>query len=542
MPAQLGHLLPLSEGIHAGLFLVILACMTAYRLHYGTPSPKNASPHQSGILRADTLLTGMGLLLCAVFFCALFSYLLFPSYLDHVEPLVAAISAQYVHGMPIYPLWNRAEGIYGVPYGPALFQLNALALVVFPTIAGSKLLGLLMPILATFLQYFTISHIEGDKGIRLRLIALSVILFSTSYYCFEDRGDSFLLMLGSLCMFAFYRLRPTPAAIIIGLAAGLAIDIKIHAFLYFLAPALGPLARQNSARRMVHYAVIGVACAVVAAVLPFTLPDVGISRYAAYLFLAGSVGWDPVLFVQNILLVLALAAIPAAAYFVQRPQLGRDSHVFLFSAAAAAIVVAIAAAAPGAGPHHLLPFFPVAIIALAKVLAAPGQRPLARSETLNAIFLSVLIMYGVIGFNANAYVIDTTIRTAAAERRKLEELLTLHRRFPQAEMGVSDFEHYEDTYLYPAIAFDGSELKFVSVSWEGLQAAGVNSSYTVDLLTGCKVAAWILPSHGAPFTSISLFTLKPLMSAAFVESFHRNYHLTRHGEYYDVWQCGNAGT
>ena len=236
MPAQLGHILPLSEGIHAGLFLVILACMTAYRLHCDTPSPQNASPQRSVILRASTLLTSMGLLLCAVFLCALFCYLLFPSYLDHVEPLVAAISAQYVHGMPIYPLWDRAEGIYGVPYGPALFQLNALALVLIPTIAGSKLLGLLMPLLAAFLQYFTISHIESDKSIRLRLIASSVIIFSTSYYCFEDRGDSFLVMLSSLCMFAFYRLRQTPAAIVIGLAAGLAIDIKIHAFCMFWRP------------------------------------------------------------------------------------------------------------------------------------------------------------------------------------------------------------------------------------------------------------------------------------------------------------------
>jgi hypothetical protein len=542
MPAQLRDIPHLSEGIHAGLFVVILVCMTAYRLYYDAPSPKSASTHRSGILKANTLLASMGLLLCAVFFCALFSYLLFPNYLDHVEPLVAAISAQYAHGMPIYPLWNHGEGIYGLPYGPALFQLNALVLAIFPTIAGSKLLGILMPILAAFLQYFTISHIESDRNIRLRLIALSIIIFSTSYYCFEDRGDSFLLMLSSLCMFAFYRLRPVPAAIIIGLAAGLAIDIKIHAFLYFLAPALGLLARQNSAMRIARYAVIGVACAVVAALLPFAFPDVDISRYAAYLFLAGSVGWDPILFVQNILLVLALAAIPAAAYFVQRPQLDRDSHIFLFSAAAMAVLVAIAAAAPGAGPHHLLPFAPIAIIALAKVLAAPRQRPLARSETLNAIFLSALITFGVVGFSANAYVIDTTIRTAAVERLKLKELLNLHGRFPQAEMGLSDFDHYSDTYLYPALAFDGSKLRFVGASWEGLQAAGVNSSYTIDLLTGCNVAAWILPSHGAPFTSLSLYTIKPLMSGTFLETFYRNYHLTAHGKYFDVWQCRSART
>jgi len=67
------------------------------------------------------------------------SYLANTGYLDHVEASISAVSWLYRNGDPLYPGWTDGEGIYGLQYGPLLFQVTAAALSLGPSILISKL-------------------------------------------------------------------------------------------------------------------------------------------------------------------------------------------------------------------------------------------------------------------------------------------------------------------------------------------------------------------------------------------------------------------
>ena len=56
-------------------------------------------------------------------FAVLIRYLFFPSYLNHAEAMTAAVSWLGWEGYPLYPRLDRGD-VYGLPYGPALFQVT----------------------------------------------------------------------------------------------------------------------------------------------------------------------------------------------------------------------------------------------------------------------------------------------------------------------------------------------------------------------------------------------------------------------------------
>src|SRR5215469_8955718 len=60
-------------------------------------------------------------------------YLFYPSYLDQVQPTVATISWLGMKGQELYPNWTTGK-IYGLVYGPVLFFINGMALLLSPSI------------------------------------------------------------------------------------------------------------------------------------------------------------------------------------------------------------------------------------------------------------------------------------------------------------------------------------------------------------------------------------------------------------------------
>ena len=70
-------------------------------------------------------------------------YLLYPNYLDHFQATVASISWLWMQGHELYPDWTTGE-VYGLVYGPVLFLINGMALLLLsPSIFASKLPGVL---------------------------------------------------------------------------------------------------------------------------------------------------------------------------------------------------------------------------------------------------------------------------------------------------------------------------------------------------------------------------------------------------------------
>ena len=122
------------------------------------------------------------------------------------------------------------------------------------------------------------------------------------------------------------------------------------------------------------------------------------------------------------------------------------------------------------------------------------------------------------------------------ERRKIEELQMFSTRYPLAEMGVSDDEHYADTYYRPVLVFRGAPLHVDFASWMDLSYAGVSERRIIGMLEVCAIPVWLLP-EGLPFSNTNYYTGLPLLSENFRRTFLVKYRLTEIGQFYSVWKC-----
>ena len=81
-------------------------------------------------------------IMTAVQFAVVIGYLFYPGYLNHAEANVASVSWLGWEGYPLYPRLDVGD-VYGVAYGPALYQVTGFFIWLFgPSIGASKILGL----------------------------------------------------------------------------------------------------------------------------------------------------------------------------------------------------------------------------------------------------------------------------------------------------------------------------------------------------------------------------------------------------------------
>jgi hypothetical protein len=486
---------------------------------------------------ADLVADIVGTGLCLMFMAALISSLVFPNYPDHIEPLMAAISWLDLRGFPVHPSWSLHEELYGSLYGPVLYQLNALSLSALPTIAGSKLLGLLMPVIAAVLQYFTFRRVVNARVFASRFAVMTVVIASNTPNILTNRPEPFLYMLVSLSLFATVTFRTEAIALVIGLATGIAANMKLHALFYFLPPAAMLVAAQEG--RRTRCLLIGTLSAAAGAFLPFALPGTSLGHYTGYLLMASQHGLSGGLLGWNLTLGCALLALPAGAYGMLWPRLTLPDFAFLCSFAASIAIVAIIASKPGSGEHHLIPFVPVALFGTARIfgLSEKGSSPAAPASVLKLLYMSTLLTFGVASFLVDEHIVKTVVTNFTSDEEKRSDLLNLFAKHPDGEMGVTDEAHYTDTFFYPALVMRGGKFHFAPAAWMDLKQGGVSGRYPLELLDHCRVRAWILPALGKPFSLPNYYTDTPLMSKEFVATFYRNYARTDRSRYYDLWTC-----
>jgi hypothetical protein len=102
----------------------------------------------------------------------------------------------------------------------------------------------------------------------------------------------------------------------------------------------------------------------------------------------------------------------------------------------------------GGGPHHLLPFVPLCLYAIIISVGAPT----AESRAGAIMFIFVLLVFGP-DYIVNTRYTKSIFLNSQAERDKIAELGTYLKAFPEAQIGVSDDEHYSDTLLQNLFCF-----------------------------------------------------------------------------------------
>lgn len=481
--------------------------------------------------------------------------------LFHDEASLLSITAAVLHHQPMYP-GPHYPADYGLLYGPVAYLAYAP-----PMLAGARhlseyqgwvALALAGSLLLTYRALRPAGRVAALTAAAL--LGLNVCLFCDSAWAIK--GDIWILFLGALAYCAALTWSPLFAALGLGFAGGLVLDVKATTLLLMLLPAVLLYGRRLKPAWLPAAAV---SLALLIAVGLLWLPGVAVRPYLHLLAQASGHGSSPALLRANILAGFWMAFLPGSlvllAYRRNRGQtlvLLQQDRIFLAVLAGAFVVAIVTGSKNGAGPWHLMGLL-VPCSYVGGRFASLALEGLSATELLQPAAVPLLAGLCLLSQGAlTAVRQDLRIRFhgepefAYAPPHALEADLDSLRRANPGEhftMGYSDLAHYNDTFVRASLIEAGSPL-FADADAlnEDALIQQPTSPEVLSALAHCRPGPWLLPLQGVPFSMPSLYSRdrnlrnrtvrQQLFPAAFRSAFLANYHRTgEHGRYFAVWRC-----
>jgi hypothetical protein len=527
------HLNALFYTLQAHQYQIVIAyfCFSALSWHYWM---KIRSIIMSMVLIGTA--AALAVFALSTYMLAIVLYLLYPNYFDHVQATVASLSWVWMQGHELYPNWTTGD-VYGLVYGPIIFLINGMALLLNPSIFASKLPGVLSLVAALGATWIILIRKTANCLTSLFLLASLIMLLGPfGVFPYWNRSEPFLILVSVLALLMAFGPSSLMAAVGIGVLAGAAAGLKLHGFIYTVPAAAATLAKVETLRGRVVIAIIGGACAVAAALLPFLEKGASIVDYLQFLRVELNSGLSSSLLVGIIPVTFVLTAPIVGIWIWRKPALYLSDHWLLIASGISVAMITVIGAINGGGSYHLLPLIPICIYGIAVVCVSSKTEA---KEIAALIFVSFFLAYGPQLFLNMRWFIYKYQVAAPSEREKIAELITYLDSYPEAQIGISDDEHYSSYFYRVLSVWKGRPLHVDFTVWMNLAYAGVGEEHIVRFIKGCTVPTWILPL-GAPFTMISWYNDVPVLSDSFRKTFSTNYQLVRTGQAYQVWECKRA--
>jgi hypothetical protein len=394
----------------------------------------------------------------------------------------------------------------------------------------SKVMSVASLVVAIALIFMVIKQkLANNLASFLSIASLVLLLVPFGPFAYWTRSEPYLILISALSLLVATQARPFLAGAILGALAGLAAGFKLHGFLYVAPLALMTLARVKTPRDRATLALIGVICVITFALLPFCLKASSLAGYSQYLNVAADHALYFGLLQLNLLVALVLFAPIVGIWFWRKPTI-EAPEFWLITGLCISVAITVVLAGVS-GPYHLLPFVPICLY------AAIAISPITEVNRIIAfLFLLLVLAYGPGGYFITRGLITSYYRRSQAEHEKIVELQTYLNKYPDAQMGISDDGHSPDTNYRILSVLDGHPLHVDFAAWDDLAYVGVDEKYVSRFIKKCEVPTWILPL-GAPFTELSWYTKRPILSDDFRRIFSKNYALLQIGQFYQVWGC-----
>lgn len=470
-------------------------------------------------------LAGLNLMVVAIL------YQRYAGYVDHGESAISAMAWRMLDGATVYLPLDSPDWITNV-YGPLTYLWHAWPLALFGGSVGASkvaamVAAILLPpallVLARGLGPLTGWTIAFLVGLTTINIAFPVVI----------RPDALLTLVVALAVFAARRAKRWGwrATLAIGLAAGAAVNLKVHGFLY-LAP-IGLFHLWGQWRRLPLLA----ASALAMAGLPFLSPSFPLREYLAWFGpLAAKenqwrVGWywEVALYLAPLLLLaLGPRRRPSGA---ERAYLG--GYVLCL------VLVLFPATKLGGGVHYFMPFLPLAADLIRRA-CAPGPT-LGQRAAITVLALIPL---------AASY---------QGERRFFKKL-----EWTQSAAAVAEIEtlldRYHDKRVQMAVGYlaatdFGASLSYHFYQWRNLPIyrghpytldAGIAQELSkagialppeaITRIKTCHTEIWLTPKDSLPFGLTGYYNREVFPDAARAAFFAHNTKIAS-GTFYDVWAC-----
>jgi hypothetical protein len=483
---------------------------------------EESSSGTGALLLCRQLVTFVGIalsILALAFLC--YEYLFSGAYLDHIEGNVVISGWQYIHGAPLYETQDGAPRL-ATYYGPLAYLVEVPALLLFgATVTASKLTSMLalLGTVAMMSAYFIRHPPSNEARHGIFLLVAALLLFSPKSFWVRPDPIETLLVAGAVVSTASRR-RP----LWVGICIGLAVNLKIHAFFYFL-PTLADMWWIGGCRPILIVA----RSSVVIFMLPFLAPGISLDDYIGEL--GQQIGGRAPTSAQLpwTLISLALLLLPMAAPLAVQRQ-PRRTTVYASATLATVALLLYPATFPGAGAYHFLPLVPV-LADLRHRLWPKGMD--VELTTFIILFVAWLP-------------VQYTLQTLAAERGSDlvgAEALSAARKSP-VQAGYGDNrQSYELSQLSKTVLSLNSypALLDAQVLMELRQIGIDGSARWIPYLRECRIRQWLLPRGERPFAIASYFyDDRAVFSERFRQAFLDNYKIIETTKYFDVWECAGG--
>jgi hypothetical protein len=470
-------------------------------------------------------------------------YLNLDGFAGEVEPLVTSLSWLVQHGQPLYHEFEAPQR-YSVLYGPSAFLVNGLFLQILgPSLFSAKLASFLGVMGCLVFLYCSLAR-SRRNWVALLITGLAVLYFwSQGFAVYLVRPDALLLFALGLALYAAGKGKPLVALVTVAVMMGFAINLKVHAVVYFI-PVLAIMGGRFGWLRTLA-AAAGSSLVVVA---PFAFhPQISAVNYIEWLRNALNHGLVSETVPATVQFTAYLLLPIAALLFVSplRSQHLKRHGVTLVSLAPAFALTLVLAAKPGAGLVHLLPLVPTTLYLVGLILhemldlnpwlpAGPGR--VSRQGILAAVCLTVLLA-GSVNIYRAVRLVDWQVDQAPDLVADVQGIMA---SYPDISIGMAcggEEKSFRNTWLRPLLVFANNPLLVEPIAVMECHLTGHEMPLeTYKALEKGVVTMWLVPRNQRPFDKLNWYAPhEPIFSPRFIEHFESLYSLHGHSQYFDLW-------
>ena len=463
-----------------------------------------------------------------------FAYLMFPSFIDHGEPINSILGYWSLSGLPIYHSFDEPQITTNV-YGPLFYGLLATSFGAFgPEIISAKTPSVAALFFTPYILAFAFRHSGWLPTIFGLTLSYGLIILAFPFAILV-RPDALVLLAITLGVLLTHlpslRRRPACLCIILGILIGFSIGLKLYAFIAFFPSFVVALLRYRG--RGLALIIVGT---VALSAIGFALPYASFEGFLAWfgVLIADKPAGASVL--EKVIRYAALYTAPIllflARFGLNWPKKPED-FAFVAAYVCSLLVIMVPAAKGGAGAHYLLALVPAAASILVRSMEGCSLRSLVGLSAAILVCVSTALSLP----PAKRF-----FRAMDAEIPKLatRDLQTIVDTFPDARihMGWGDtFTNYGTTFVRPKLVLNKHPY-FVdpAIAMEFAHLKLGNALGLIARLEVCEADIWIIPKDEKPFGMTSFYT-GTIMDSAFQATFLATYEKQASYDVFDAWIC-----
>ncbi len=472
-------------------------------------------------------------------------YLNLPGYAEEVEPMISSVSWLMNHGKPLYHDINSPQR-YSVLYGPSVFLTNGLFLQLFDAnLATTKAPSFLAGILGLAFLYGALARSKSDKTAALAVILAIFYYWNQEFSIYVVRPDAFLVLAVCFGLLVLTRSKKLLAAVAMGSALGYAINLKIHAGLYFI-PLLVLFQQKNGWR----YLAATLTAGVFLTLAPFLFhPQISWVNYTLWLKNAAGhgLGMDTISSTFSYALVLVVPLVLVMIMSGNSLKISKSDKILFASIFVSFLGILILSCKPGAGLVHLLPLVPVMVFITAGKAQALNNNHWSQIEASSrnlfigrcgvvALFMAIFFTGSIHAYRSTGF-IKWENRNSKELTEDIDNILNKYSDLKICMACGGEDEFFRSTWMRPLLVFAENPLLIDPIAVMDCRKAGLEiSEGTFKAIKNGKVSMWLVPRNQQPFQKTNWYPPhEGIFPKRFLKVFTDNYSKLACTRYFDLW-------